>query len=240
MTFLKRWKFTLLLLCLLLLMAVHPVLSASRDVLTALHHFFLGVVFFGALFVLFQRKRSRITALVLGTPALVGLITHYFVPGMSPTAASLVFHLLPVFFLAYTVAAILTTVLGESAVSTDSVNGALCGYLLIGLAFGHLYCLVEAFVPGSFVVHEQLGPLSADDGRRHSLLTYFSLITLATVGYGDILPRSPPARSLAWVEAVIGQFYFAVIIAQLIGIKVSTALAGPRPDGTASEADKRP
>jgi hypothetical protein len=228
MTFLRRWKFTLLLLCLLLLMAVHPVLSASQDVLAALHHFFLGIVFFGALFVLFQRKRSRITALVLGTPALVGLVTHYFVPGMPPTVAGLVFHFLPVFFLAYVIATILTTVLVESAVTADSVNGALCGYLLIGLAFGHLYCLVETFVPGSFVIHEQLGPLPTDEGHRHSLLTYFSLITLATVGYGDILPRSPPARSLAWVEAVMGQFYFAVIIAQLIGMKVSTALANPQ------------
>jgi hypothetical protein len=237
MTFLKRWKFTLLLVGLILLMGVHPMLSASPAVLTSLYNVFLAAVFFGALFVLYQRKQSRLVALVLGTPTLVALCTRYFVPGMPPVAASLLFHLLPALFLAYTVVTILTTVLVGSAVSADNINGALCGYLLIGLAFGHLYCLAETFQPGSFFILEQFGPLPADEDRRHSLLSYFSLITLTTVGYGDLIPRSPSARSLVWVEAVIGQFYVAVVIAQLIGMKVSATLGGSRPNGAAP--DKR-
>jgi hypothetical protein len=235
MTFFRHRKFTLLLLSLLLLMGLHPTLNASRAVLTLLYYVFLAFTFFGVLLVLFQRKQSRLTALVLGTPTLVGLTTGYFVPALPPTVASILFHLFPVFFLAYTIVTILTTVLVESEVSSDSVNGAFCGYLLIALAFGHLYCLTEAFRPGSFLItQEQLGPLPTDEDRRHSLLTYFSLLTLTTVGYGDIIPRSPPARSLAWMEAVIGQFYVAVIIAQLIGMKVSAALSGRRPDEPAS------
>jgi hypothetical protein len=239
MTFLKRWKFTLLLLGLILLMGVHPMLSASPAVLTVLYNVLLAAVFFGALFILYQRRQSRVLALALGVPPVVGLCTHYFAPGMPPVAANLLFHLLPVFFLAYTVVTILRTVLVDSAVSADSINGALCGYLLIGLAFGHLYCLAEAFQPGSFFILEQFGPLPPDGDRRHSLFTYFSLITLTTVGYGDLIPRSPSARSLVWVEAVIGQFYVAVVIAQLIGMRVSATLGGSRSDGTAAP-DKRP
>jgi hypothetical protein len=49
-------------------------------------------------------------------------------------------------------------------------------------------------------------------------LTYFSFVTLTTVGYGDISPVSPAARTLAWVEAVTGQFYLAVIVAGLVSV----------------------
>jgi hypothetical protein len=79
------------------------------------------------------------------------------------------------------------------------------GYLLLGLAFGHLYCLLEAVAPGSFRLREDLAAPVHDPGRRQFLLTYFSLVTLTTVGYGDITPGSDPARGLAAVEAVLGQ-----------------------------------
>jgi hypothetical protein len=49
------------------------------------------------------------------------------------------------------------------------------------------------------------------------VLTYYSFVTLTTVGYGDISPVSPATRTLAWVEAVTGQFYLAVIVAGLVG-----------------------
>jgi voltage-gated potassium channel Kch len=62
---------------------------------------------------------------------------------------------------------------------------------------------------------------------RYFLLAYFSLVTLATVGYGDITPATELARSLAVVEAIVGQFYIAVLIADLIGKKLSQAVAHP-------------
>ena len=81
-------------------------------------------------------------------------------------------------------------------VSIDHVCGALCGYLLIGLIFGHLYCVVEQLSPGSF--RSGGDALTAvDEGRRHFVLTYFSLVTLTTLGYGDVLPVREWARGLA-------------------------------------------
>jgi voltage-gated potassium channel Kch len=55
-------------------------------------------------------------------------------------------------------------------------------------------------------------------------LSYFSFITLATVGYGDVTPATPLTRTLAWLEAITGQFYLAVLVAGLVGFKVTQAL----------------
>ena len=62
----------------------------------------------------------------------------------------------------------------------------------------------------------------------HGALSYYSFITLATVGYGDVTPRTPVARTLAWFEAVVGQFYLAVLVAGLVGFKVTQAMQNGR------------
>jgi hypothetical protein len=226
----NRWKFTALLLALLALLVAYPLLKGSEP-FARLFTLLLVTVLVASLLALFQRRSSRLAAVVLGAPSLAGVLTHHLLPATAPALASLFFHLFPVIFLGYTVGTILTALFAGTEVSADSISGAFCGYLLIGLAFGHLYCLAETFAPGSFLVQEHLGPLPAGEGRRLSLLAYFSLITLTTVGYGDVLPRSAPARTLAWVEAVIGQFYVAVVIAELIALKVSAAVRERRPDG---------
>jgi hypothetical protein len=56
------------------------------------------------------------------------------------------------------------------------------------------------------------------------VLSYYSFITLATVGYGDVTPATALARTLAWIEAITGQFYLAVLVAGLVGIKVTQAI----------------
>jgi hypothetical protein len=64
----------------------------------------------------------------------------------------------------------------------------------------------------------------------HFQLTYFSFVTLTTVGYGDITPAREGPRGLAVVEAMVGQFYVAVLLGELIGKRVSHALED-RPKG---------
>jgi voltage-gated potassium channel len=63
---------------------------------------------------------------------------------------------------------------------------------------------------------------------RYFFLVYFSLVTLATVGYGDITPATELTRSLAVVEAILGQFYIAVLIADLIGKKLTQSVTLPQ------------
>jgi voltage-gated potassium channel len=227
MTWSNRWKFTILLVTLLLLFIVHPIVNDTEHPISFFYHALLLAVFAAVIFALFQRRETRVGALVLGIPTGVGILANYFWAPSNYLLGSLLFHLFPMLFLGYTVVAILRIIFEEKGVSADSINGAFCGYLLLGLMFGHVFCLVEAFHPGSFHMADHVGPLLLEDDHRHFRLTYFSLVSLTTLGYGDITPRSGPARSLACVEAIVGQFYVAVVIAELIALKVSAALQKP-------------
>ena len=103
--------------------------------------------------------------------------------------------------------------LGARVIDSERIYAALSAYLLIGLCFGVLYWAIEMAWPGSF------GDISADAGRRAFSLSsaiYYSFVTLATLGYGDVVPKTEVARGLAVFEAVGGQFYIAVTIARLV------------------------
>ena len=100
----------------------------------------------------------------------------------------------------------------------------MCGYLLLGIIWSLLYSAVETALPGSFSAPapgiDNIVAGRADRGA----LSYYSFITLATVGYGDVAPITPLARTLAWMEAIAGQFYLAILVAGLVGFKVTQAL----------------
>jgi len=100
-------------------------------------------------------------------------------------------------------------VLKKGPITFRRIQGAIAVYLLLGLAWANAYKMIEHFIPGSFS-----GALT-DIGRFTSWV-YFSFVTLATLGYGDIAPVSPVARSLAAAEAITGQLYLAILIARLV------------------------
>ena len=79
------------------------------------------------------------------------------------------------------------------------------------------YCSVSYFVEGAFAnSNDPPGKEGAAPIMDYSKYLYFSMITITTVGFGDIAPISPIARSLCWIEAGIGQFYFGFILARLV------------------------
>lgn len=101
---------------------------------------------------------------------------------------------------------LLAVVLGRGRVDAERICAALCVYLLTGIAFGGLFAALQALSPGS------LRAGGDDIGGA----IYFSFVTLATLGYGDVVPVTPAMRSLAILEAVMGQFYVAVLVARLV------------------------
>jgi hypothetical protein len=93
-------------------------------------------------------------------------------------------------------------------IDRETIYAALSAYLLAGVFFGVIYSAIEFMSPGSIKGPSALTMASA---------TYYSFVTLATLGYGDFLPNSELARGVATVEVIGGQLYLAVMVARLIG-----------------------
>ncbi len=109
---------------------------------------------------------------------------------------------------------VLRRTLRGGPVTFHRIQGAVAAYLLLGVIWAHAYSLLTLMRPGAFT-----GSVGSVDGPRAWL--YFSFVTLTTVGYGDILPVHPVARSLASLEAVVGPLYLAILIARLVSLAVS-------------------
>ena len=118
--------------------------------------------------------------------------------------------------LAVVAASMLAFVQRQRTLTIDSIFATVAAYLLLALLFTQLYLCLITWDPASFSLPVQVA------GRPAHLLqadmTYFSLVTLATVGYGDVLPVTHTARMLAMFQAVVGQFYVAVVVALFVGM----------------------
>jgi hypothetical protein len=101
-------------------------------------------------------------------------------------------------------------------ITLNRLVGAVCVYLLLGTIWAVAYSLVDVVSPGSFT------GFSPHDGRGwDSEWLYFSFVTMTTLGYGDISPVSATARALAYMQAVFGQFYLAILVAGLVSAYIS-------------------
>jgi voltage-gated potassium channel len=116
--------------------------------------------------------------------------------------------------LAFTIAAMLTRVLRDERVTLNTVYGAVCVYFLLVLFWAFIFILIEHVEPGSFS-----GIGSA--GEEVSDFLYFSMVTQTTLGYGDITPVSGLPRSLAALEAFIGQVFLVATVARLVSLQVA-------------------
>ncbi|HEY1232655.1 MAG TPA: ion channel [Candidatus Binatia bacterium] len=109
----------------------------------------------------------------------------------------------------FAAAAALRFAMSGDSIDAEHLYAALSAYMLAGIFFGVFYWAIEQLGPGNFSAGTEFSRMSA---------LYFSFITLATLGYGDIVPRSDVARGLAIVEAVGGQLFLAVLVARLVAL----------------------
>lgn len=209
------YKYLALLVALLLLIAVYPVFR-RMDGSRIFSHVTVSAVYLTAGWVILTDRRLRILGLILVVPTLFGTWAGYEVAGLPEGAAIVAFHLFAATFQVFVLVVVLRGIARQETVTTDAIAGALCGYLLLGIAFGNVYCVADAVKPGMFAAVAGTTP-----DERHFLLTYYSFVTLTTVGYGDITPTGDAARSVSIAEAVLGQFYLAVLIAGLIGKRLA-------------------
>jgi len=107
-------------------------------------------------------------------------------------------------------------VLFTGPIDGNKIVGAICIYLLMGVIWTLLYLLIAQAIPEAFNGLEQ-----ALWYENFADMAYYSFVTLTTLGYGDISPKVPIARFVVYMEAIVGVFYMAILVASLIGIKTS-------------------
>ncbi len=161
-----------------------------------------------------RRQRGQLIAAAAGALAAVGLGWAALVTGDDTIV--LAWLLLTVLFLGFVIVSLLGVVFRTRRVVTDTVLGAICIYFLIGYAWGHGFAIIELRRPASFGGLDE----AVEPGRLHALI-YYSLGTLTTLSAGDIVPLTPPVRTLSVIEAATGQLYLTVLIARLVGLQIA-------------------
>lgn len=228
-----RYRFSVLMGSLTLLLLASGVMP---QLLLSQHSLLVDLLVTGAMLLLFAgvlisaavavspQRRTRQVAIVLALPVIVlhalayWLEIHILMELMCLAAAA---------FLAFTIVMILRHVFEAKTVHGEVIYAALCAYLMMGILWAFLYALIELVQPESFShphepnMHPKLGIAAEDFG----MVLYYSFITLSTVGYGDITPVTPVARTLAASEAIAGQLYLAVLVARLVGLHTAFRLA---------------
>ena len=195
----------LLLLSLVFVIVIYPLLDHG-DIRRAI----LGLLMFFPLLTATVRLSERKgwlwpTGLLMAASLLTGVVSTFF---PLPLLVGLKWSLLCIFF-GLTVYGLFPYLKNARSVTDAHLYTAVSIYLLLGLQWFTLYSAIYVFYPASIL----LSPAGAD---RQSELLYFSLVTLSTIGYGDVVPLYGEVRMLAALEGVTGVLYVAITVALLV------------------------
>jgi hypothetical protein len=173
----------------------------------------------GVLSGLSYSKKYLAIGIGLAVPAIVcsWIDRHFHHDGLA--FAAVVFGVTELIYIAYLTIAHLWK---QRRVDGDMLRLAIIGYLLIGAAWTGLYAIALYFDRGAIVPlpMDPDNPAVIDQNRARGALTYFSFVTMSTLGYGDIAPKTELARSLAMFQALLGQAYIAFVVAKLVALYI--------------------
>jgi Ion channel len=197
-------RYTILFYTLLLILVTAPAFSAlklSRTLMEALLAFSLIAAIMPVHGVKSRRALLAVMIVVWLARPLAAWLEHRTLSAMTLGIWT------PIGLLA--AAAALRFAMGATQVDSEHLYAALSAYLLAGIYFGLLYWVLEQIHAGTFAAPGEFSQSSA---------IYFSFVTLATLGYGDIVPRADVARALTIVEGIGGQLFLAVLVARLVSL----------------------
>ncbi len=209
----KNNRFLALLLAMIAFFTIYPVVENTVIARLLLNLFFMVSVLSG----IFAIATTRRPLLISSTLALLAIIfrwIHYF---YSYEAAAILEHVANILFWIYIAFYILKFILHQQIVTSELIYAAAAVYFIFGLAWASIYQLLEFSHSGSF-------SLPDSTASRQSFIFqmwYFSMVTLTTLGYGDIAPVTMSARVFVVLEAILGQLYLAILISGLIGKRIA-------------------
>ena len=204
-------RFLLLIVFLVALIVLGPFIEGFIGLRLFMEVFF-SIIFIATIYAVSQKRLHIVIAAILLIPALVAVWT----PDIPRHNTLLTIgYLCGLIVLAFAIISILNFIFTEETVTRQTISAAVAVYLLIALMWTFIYRLLENLYPGSFAV--------AHDGLRsaENVFLYFSLVTITTLGYGDITPIGSQAIALSVFEAITGQIYLVVVVAWFVGLYVS-------------------
>jgi voltage-gated potassium channel len=168
------------------------------------------IIYFSAILSLEKRKNSLIILLI-------STLVMEWISGILnlPLLLALA-KLVNIIFFFVIVVSLIRQIATARKVSAGVILGSLTGYLLLGLIFSIFIIFIMQNDPGAFSAPQKQAA-ETEESISTSIPVYFSFVTLATLGYGDIVPLKPYTRSMATLMTVTGQFYIAIIVALLVG-----------------------
>jgi hypothetical protein len=199
-------KYSILLIALLSMLLIFPLFDEEIGGKLLFSFFFLFILV--GMFYSLKREKGVILFIVSG---LIALSTHLAEMGFKQL--HIVSQIVSILFYLYAILLFCKDIYSSKDVTQDILLGSICVYLLIGMCFGLTYMLIQSTVDQSFI-HLASHTLIS----KPSDFNYFSLITLATVGFGDITAHTTIAKSFVMLEGVVGIFYIAVLVARLVSI----------------------
>lgn len=193
----------------LILLILSALLDGYPYVHLILNSFSLIVIIAGT----YAASTNKRSVIILSVLALPWFISEWFFI----TSTKTVF--LSFFFFLYVTLTLLEMIIKSKEITQNTLYGAICVYLMLGLLWAAIYGLIDAIIPGAiFTGNLVKGHLTTNE------VIYFSYTTLTTLGYGDITPLTPIGRIMSVLEAIIGQLYIAFMVARLIGIYSSKTI----------------
>ena len=175
-----------------------------------------AILILASIYVAGSERRWLVIAVLLAIPTLA-LSAVSSANDWPPDTLTFIYLGFIAAFVIFATLAVIREVLLADRVTVHTISGAMVVYLLIGLAWALLYIIAEGRHPGSFSFTADGIVQAGESADLLGSLTYFSLITLTSAGYGDITPLSDTARTLASLEAILGQIFLAVLVAWLVG-----------------------
>lgn len=208
--------YPLLFLLVVTVFVLSPLLSA-RMVMPFLLHLAFALIMIAGAFSVSSKTSVRLFVVVLVVLSVALRWLSHPIAQKTTTAMDI---LLSVGMLSIFTLLMIKRFLSDRSIPQYRIAGAVAVYLLLGLIWARLYEVVAMASPGAFRVPEGESLHTAD-------LVYFSFVTLATIGYGDIAPVSLLARNLSILEAVMGQLYLVILISRLVSEGVATSREEP-------------
>jgi hypothetical protein len=198
----------------LLIFVIMPLERAGLPIRILLDFVIVALMIFGAWAASHNRLATALTiGMFLATALVLGAERFHSTYFLSQLGSVLV----TVTLLLY-VRIVLVIMFRRGPITWGRIQGAVCAYLLLGLVWGSAFEFIERMHAGSFSFVTRASNID----QLSSKLTYFSFSTLTTVGFGDVTPVLPFARSLTIAEAVVGQLFPAILIGALVAMAIES------------------